>query len=187
MTDPKPAAAAPAIPMEHLRTGADGRRLGNRRALVAITGRTAGSINVLAGTDEHFPPEIERGPGRTTWYYLDDLLDWAEANPVKRNTPRPAPSADAEDDDLDALLGPKAAAAELGIAWSTFPSYVRDSVPFWERGEAGRLPIPDEETPRGTKGYVNREWKRRTLREWKLPGGRGIGGGRPPASAAPAA
>jgi hypothetical protein len=162
-------------PQEPLRTTEDGRVLGTRKTLATITGRPLGSLNVLAGTDPDFPDPVEHGRGRELLYLMDDLLKYAGILAARRAAP--AAADELKDDEDDPLLGPAEAAPEFGIAVTSMPGYVRDSIPDWKEGRHGRLPIPDEETPRGTK-LVDRKWRRSTARAWTLPG-RGVGGGRP--------
>lgn len=168
------------LPEAYVRTDDQGRQLGNRKALAALTGRPIGSIQVLAGTDEDFPDPVATGPRRELWYLIADLLKYASILAARRAGT--APVDDLEDDEEDPLLGLAEAAPEFGIAVSSMAGYVRDSIPAWKEGRPGRLPIPDEETPRGTK-LTDRKWRRSTAHAWTTPG-RGVGGGRPRADRA---
>jgi predicted DNA-binding transcriptional regulator AlpA len=149
----------PTIPEAYLRD-VDGRILAHRGALEELTGLSKKSVDRLAGQPGFPEPVIARGPERRSWYDPEALIDVAVAyEPPKVGVDPEAAAAGP----ADKLLTPREAAELMQIAYpGTFNKYVQISEPSWRRGEAGILPVPDEERPRGTK-QIARRWKKSTI------------------------
>lgn len=73
-----------------------------------------------------------------------------------RGTPAGEPTADP-----DQLIGPAAAAVELGIGYDTFRQRVRESEPLWDQDRLAPIPAPDEQGRRGQ--HTTYRWRRSTL------------------------
>jgi hypothetical protein len=164
------------IPQEYVRE-IDGRVLAHRGALEHLTGRSKQTVDRYFSTRSDCPkPVIARGPGRRAWYEPQHLVDFAAA--VAHHEAGVDPEAAT---DPTRLLAPREAAEVIKVAFpGTFNKYIEASLPFWERGENGILPIPDEDEPYGTAGKRRRRWKTETLvaHQAARPG-QGVGGGRP--------
>jgi hypothetical protein len=153
----------PEIPQEYL-LEIDGRTLAHRGALEHLTGRSKQTVDRYFSARTDCPdPVIARGPGRRAWYLPQDLVDFARV--VDHHEAEVDP--ELAQDDLERLLPPAEAAAVIKVAYpGTFNKYVQLSIPFWERGKAGILPIPDEDEAYGAKGVRRRRrWKKRRLIE----------------------
>ena len=150
--------ARPVIPEAYLRQ-IEGRVLAHRGALEELTGLTKKSIDRLAGQEEFPKPVVARGPERRGWYDPDDLVDVALAH----QSQQVGVDAEAAVGPDDELLTPAQAAELMQLTnVGSFYKYVEQSLPAWARGEHGYVPMPDEETPRGTK-QIARRWKRSTI------------------------
>jgi predicted DNA-binding transcriptional regulator AlpA len=166
----------PTIPEAYLRE-VEGRILAHRGALEELTGLTKKSINRLAGQPDFPKPVVARGPERRAWYDPEALVDVALAHEPQQV----GVDAEAAAGPGHELLGPRQVAELMQLKnVDSVYKYVEQSIPAWNRGEHGYLPIPDEETPRGEK-LVARRWKRSTIiaHQKRRPGH----GGRPPAGA----
>jgi hypothetical protein len=162
----------------------EGTECTTRAGIAALAGWAPGnSVNVRAKSDPDFPaPHGGQKIGRDYWYpmtavdaYLAILADRAAA----KKPPR------LKDGDPDELLGPDQAADAMHIQPSTFRSYVRYSVPYWQGQKTGRplIPPPDVETDYVDNDGIprhRREWYRHTLakHQARRPGP-GTGAGRP--------
>jgi predicted DNA-binding transcriptional regulator AlpA len=163
----------PTIPEAYLRE-VEGRILAHRGALEELTGLSKKSVDRLAGQPDFPKPVVARGPQRRAWYDPDDLVDVALAHQPQQV----GVDAEAAAGPGNELLTPSQVAELMQLKnVDSVYKYVEQSEAAWRRGEHGYLPMPDEETPRGTK-QIARRWKRSTIiaHQERRPGH----GGRPP-------
>jgi hypothetical protein len=169
VTTQTPPAPEPAIQV------IDGVECTNRAGIALLAGWKPGnSVNVRAGTDTEFPQPI-RGQriSREYWYPLEGdhgVDEYLALLAQRAEEKKPPPLKPGNPDDR---LGPEEAADAMHIAYSTFRSYQRYSVPIWEGHKAGRPLIPSPDLP-------GPEWLRGTLaaHQAQRPGP-GTGAGRP--------
>ncbi|GIF74214.1 MULTISPECIES: hypothetical protein [Asanoa] len=155
----------------------DGQPATDRAGAAEYLGMPAATVSMYSSPGQRarrgWPdPLPDRLDGRD-WFAIAAL----DVYRARRNPdPQPAPLVD----DPDELIGREQFAKLRGVKAATMTSYVTNSLPDWDRGQDGYLPLPDvTETARHGSTYL---WTRRRALEWVFPTAPRRSSGRPPAA-----
>lgn len=143
------------------------RPVTNRDGAAEIVGRSRATVDRWASPARRqatgWPAVVDRHGGEE-WYYVDEL-EGVRDGYVAITTARGRPTPITDDGDPDELLTATEVRKLLRIAYGTWSGYVADSLPAWERGDDGYLPLPDHEEP-AARGGVTRSWRRGRIVSW---------------------